>query len=196
MKLSLAKATAAALFAGAILLASPGAAFAGGYPPPGATDEGIATSTFSPGPGGTFVVTVEPTTFVPGETVSFFLTGENASQATLATVVKMAIETKSLGTAAAAGDGSIAPVTVRLPANATGNYIFTATSPSVPEGISLTVAVAAAPGGGENADGIANTGTDSALTMALWIGGGALLLAGGAIVVATAVRRQRQDVSH
>tara|TARA_R110002020_G_scaffold151687_4_gene328791 strand:+ start:1328 stop:1909 length:582 start_codon:yes stop_codon:yes gene_type:complete len=193
MKLSLAKAIAAVLVAGALLVAAPSAAFAG-YPPPGTTDEGIATSTFSPGPGGTFAVTIEPTTFVPGETVSLYLTGENASSATLATVVKMAIETERLAMVPALSDGTISPVTVRLPSNATGNYIFTASSPSLPEGISLTVTVAAA--GGESGDGIAVTGTDSALTMGLWVGGGALLLAGGAIVVASAVRRQRQNAGH
>lgn len=191
MRLPFPKATATAVLVAAFALAAPVAASAETYPPSGSTSDEIFPSAATIVPGGVVTIGFQANTFVPGETVTLSLSGENASGATLALVVKTAVETKTLGRTSAAGDGSAAGFSVRLPANASGNYIFTAFAPSIPGGISTTVAVAAAGGSG---GALSETGTDSAMLLGLWVGGGALLLAGGAVVVATTVRRQRQKV--
>lgn len=185
-----ATATATAILVAAFVLAAPVAASADPYPPSGSTSDEIFPSAGTVTPGGVVSIGFTDGTFVPGETVTLSLSGENASAATLALVVKTAVETKTLGRTSAAGDGSAPAFSVRLPSNASGNYIFTAFADSVPGGISTTVAVAAAGGTG----GLSETGTDGAMLLGLWVGGGALLLAGGAVVVATTVRRQRQKV--
>ncbi|WP_100814409.1 hypothetical protein [Microbacterium lacus] len=196
MRLPFPKAAATLVLVGAFALAAPAAASASpapSYPPSGSTSNNIIINVSNVAPGGIVVINFAPSTFVFGETVTLSLTGENASGASLAMVVKTAIETRILGTVQAAADGTAPPFQVRLPSNAVGNYVFTATSPSVPGGISVTAAVAGG-GAGGSGDAIANTGTDGAMLLGLWVGGGALLLAGGAVVVATTVRRQRQKV--
>ncbi|CDJ99620.1 putative LPXTG-motif cell wall anchor domain protein [Microbacterium sp. C448] len=193
MRLPFPKATATAVLVAAFALAAPVAASATpapSYPPSGSTSGDIAASSTTVAPGGTVSIAFPGDPFAPGETVTLSLTGENASGASLALVVKTVVQTKTLGTVAATSSGSAPAFTVRMPSNAVGNYVFTATSPSVPGGISVTVAAAGAAAGDE----IANTGTDGAMLLGLWVGGGALLLAGGAVVVATTVRRQRQKV--
>ncbi len=92
-------------------------------------------------------IAFQPSAFVPGESVVLSLIGENASAATLALVVKTAVQTATLGRTSASTNGAAPAFDVRLPANASGNYIFTAFAPSVPGGISTTIAVAAAGGG-------------------------------------------------
>ena len=191
MRLPFPKATATAVLVAAFALAAPVAASAEPYPPSGSTSDEIVPSAATVAPGGTVTIGFQDGTFVPGESVTLSLSGENASGASLAMVVKTAVETKTLGRTSAAGDGSAPAFSVRLPSNASGNYIFTAFAPSVPGGISTTVAVAAAGGSG---GALSETGTDGAMLLGLWVGGGALLLAGGAVVVATTVRRQRQKV--
>ena len=193
MRLRFPKAAAAVVLAAAFALAAPVAASAEPYPPSGSTSDDIFPSSQTVAPGGIVTIGFQDGTFVPGELVTLYLNGENASGATLALVVKAAVETARLGAVEASSDGSAPAFNVRLPSNATGNYIFTARSPSIPLGISVTVAVTAA--GSGSGDAIANTGTDSALMLGLWVGGGALLLAGGAVVVATTVRRQRQNAN-
>ncbi|MDO8383202.1 MAG: hypothetical protein Q7T17_09520 [Microbacterium sp.] len=193
MRLPFPKAAATAVLVAAFALAAPAAASATpapSYPPSGSTSNNIIINVSNVAPGGIVVINFAPSTFVFGETVTLSLTGENASGASLAMVVKAAVETRTLGTVQAAADGTAPAFQVRMPSNAVGNYVFTATSPSVPGGISVTLAVAGAAAGDE----IANTGTDGAMLLGLWVGGGALLLAGGAVVVATTVRRQRQKV--
>ena len=196
MRLPFPKAAATAVLVAAFALAAPVAASAETYPPSGSTSDDINVSSLTVTAGGTVTITFDAGTFVPGEPVTLSVTGESAFGVTLAQVVKTAIETRVLGTVAASGDGSAPAFTVRMPANASGNYVFTATSPSVPGGISVTVAVVATgSGAGDSGDLIATTGTDSAMLLGLWVGGGALLLAGGAVVVATTVRRQRQNAN-
>ena len=197
MRLPFPKAAATAVLVAAFALAAPAAASAETYPPSGSTSDDINVSSLTVTAGGTVTITFDAGTFVPGEPVTLSVTGESAFGVTLAQVVKTAIETRVLGTVAASGDGSAPAFTVRMPANASGNYVFTATSPSVPGGISVTVAVVAAGVGADGSSGdlIATTGTDSAMLLGLWVGGGALLLAGGAVVVATTVRRQRQNAN-
>ncbi|RKT35986.1 LPXTG-motif cell wall-anchored protein [Microbacterium sp. AG1240] len=194
MKNSFAKAAAVITLAAAATFA-PLAAHA--YP----TGEEASVSSTTVAPGGTVEFTVADGTFDPGEPVTISLTGENASGASLA-VLKTAVETAALGTVPAAADGSIS-TGIKFPANASGVYTITATSPSVPEGVSVTVSVAAAGAGtggsnagGSNAGGsLPATGMDSGSLLGLWVGGGALVLAGGAVAVGAAVHRQRKHAA-
>jgi hypothetical protein len=150
-----------------------------------APDESI-TVTGSPTPGGTVTVAIDAA-FTPGEDVSFTLTGENASDATLA-VFRAAVETKSL-TKAANADGSTS-VDVTLPTNASGSYTITATG--LESGVVGTAAitVVAADGAGNGAgddDGLAVTGGTAITT--IWIAGGALAL-GAALLMIRSMRRK------
>jgi hypothetical protein len=195
MRLPFPKATATAVLVAAFALAAPAAASASpapSYPPSGSTSGDIVPSAPTVAPGGVVTIAFQADTFVPDELVTLSLTGENASGASLAMVVKTVVQTQTLGSVRASGNGAAPAFSVRLPANASGNYIFTAFADSVPGGISTTVAVAAAGGSG---NGLPDTGTDGAMLLGLWVGGGALLLAGGAVVVATTVRRQRQNAN-
>jgi LPXTG-motif cell wall-anchored protein len=161
------------------------------------TGEEASVSSTNVTPGGTIDFAVADGTFVPGEPVTISLTGESASGASLA-VLKAAVETATLGTIPAAADGSI-DAGIVFPANASGVYTITATSPSVPEGVSVTVTAATAgggTGGGSNAGGsLPATGMDSGSLLGLWVGGGALVLAGGAVAVGAAVHRQRKHAA-
>lgn len=160
------------------------------------TGEEASVSSTTVTPGGTIDFAVADGTFVPGEPVTISLTGESASGASLA-VLKAAVETATLGTIPAAADGSI-DAGIVFPANASGVYTITATSPSVPEGVSVTVTAATASGGtgGSNAGGsLPATGMDSGSLLGLWVGGGALVLAGGAVAVGAAVHRQRKHAA-
>ena len=163
------------------------------------TGEEASVSSTTVTPGGTIDFAVADGTFVPGEPVTISLTGESASGASLA-VLKAAVETATLGTIPAAADGSIS-TGIKFPANASGVYTITATSPSVPEGVSVTITAATASGGaggtgGSNAGGsLPATGMDSGSLLGLWVGGGALVLAGGAVAVGAAVHRQRKHAA-
>jgi len=163
------------------------------------TGEEASVSSTTVTPGGTIDFAVADGTFVPGEPVTISLTGESASGASLA-VLKAAVETATLGTIPAAADGSI-DAGIVFPANASGVYTITATSPSVPEGVSVTITAATASGGaggtgGSNAGGsLPATGMDSGSLLGLWVGGGALVLAGGAVAVGAAVHRQRKHAA-
>jgi hypothetical protein len=188
MKRTFTKAAAVAAIVAGAMFAVPTAASA--YTP--SPDAGVTDSTVAPG--GTFTFFVEPEAFVPGETVSISITGESASGASLA-FVKFAVETQVLGTATANAEGGLDGVQISLPANASGLYTITATSPSNPAGVSATVT--AVTGGNDNGDDddLATTGADSEALLALWVGGGALLLVGGGIAVASAVRRNKQNAA-
>ncbi|MGP6170789.1 hypothetical protein ACTU6V_06225 [Microbacterium sp. A204] len=185
MKHTFTKAAAVAALVAGAMFAVPVAASA--YTP----DPSGETSTSTVAPGGTFTFFVQDDAFVPGETVTISLTGENASGASLA-FVKFAVETKALGTTTANAGGGTDNVRITLPANASGTYTILATSPSNPVGAAATVTVGTAtnPGG---TDDLATTGADSDALLTLWIGGGALLLVGGGIAVATAVRRNKHQ---
>ncbi|MGW8481876.1 hypothetical protein ACWGJP_01960 [Microbacterium sp. NPDC055903] len=186
MKRTLTKAAVTTALVAAALLAVPAGASA--YTPP--TTGGVSDSTVAPG--GTFSFSVSSPVFEGGETVTIYLTGENASGASLG-FVKFAVETSALGTQTAAADGTLAPVSITLPADASGSYTILATSPSNPVGVSATVsATGAASADGED-DGLAATGADGEAMLALWVGGGALLLAGGGVAAASAVRRNRKQ---
>lgn len=154
----------------------------------------VAANAYTPTPvgGGSITITAgAPVTltftgFAPSEPVNFFLTGENASGATLA-AAKFVLQTNvPIGSKTASAAGSVSP-TITLPSNATGTYTLTATGATSAASTTATITVAAASGGST----LPNTGGDSGQLLGLWIGGGALLLAGGGIAVATTVRRQR-----
>lgn len=135
-------------------------------------------------PGGT--VTVPFVDFAPGEVVRFFLSGENAAGASLATVKFVYQSNVALGSKTANGSGSVAPA-ITLPRNASGTYTLTATGATSSTSASAKIVI------GDPT--IAETGGDAGQLLGLWIGGGALLLAGGGIAVATTVRRQRGQVT-
>ena len=189
MKRTFTKAAAVAALVAGAMFAVPAAASAYTPAPGGA----VSDSTVAPG--GTFTFLVEDDVFLPGEAVSISITGESASGASLA-FVKFAVETQVLGTVTANAQGGLDGAQITLPPNATGTYTITATSPSNPVGVSATVT--AVTGGGTtpgDEDGLPATGADSEALLALWVGGGALLLVGGGIAVASAVRRNKQHAA-
>lgn len=173
------KVLASLVVAGALSLGAPLAAHA--YPAPtpttGPADSSVTGSFVAGG-----VVVLSFSGFLPGEDVSVSLTGAFAMDATIASAAD--VETQTV-TRTADADGNLT-VTITLPANAYGTYTVTATG--LESGVVLSETFTIAGGGG---GGLAATGAGD-LT-GLWVGGGALVLAGGAIVVATAVRRSRQN---
>ncbi|MDN3311638.1 hypothetical protein QWJ90_11920 [Microbacterium oryzae] len=187
-----AKLLATAAIAGALALGSPIAASAdvNNYTPSSET-ESVQIA-----PGQTQTIAFDG--FQPNEDVTFTLTGEDASDATLAIIVKAAVESIST-TKTADADGS-ASVEVTLPANAVGTYTLTATGAESDATATTTIQTGVAVPGEEDGDdendsddqSLSPTGGDMS-SIGLWVGGGALLLGGGAVVAATAVRRQRQN---
>jgi hypothetical protein len=191
----LAKTAAALTIVAAATLAVPTAAHA--YADLG-PDALLSSSTVTPG--GSVEFSATPDTFEPGETVTVTLEGENASAATMAMIRAAAVERQVLGERTATADGSLAPVTITLPANASGPYTVIATSPSLPQGVSASFTVSSAVA----ADGTSNTAAENALPptgidanslLGLWVGGGALVLAGGAIAVGATVRRHQNNTA-
>lgn len=189
MKRTFTKAAAVAAIVAGAMFAVPAAASA--YTP--APGGGVSDSTVAPG--GTFTFVAEADVFASGETVSISITGESASGASLA-FVKFAVETQVLGNATANAEGGLDGMQITLPANASGTYTITATSASNPVGVSATVTAVT---GGDTTPGdegtLPATGADSEALLALWVGGGALLLVGGGIAVASAVRRNKQNAA-
>ncbi|MGO1796482.1 MAG: hypothetical protein ACTHZ8_01535 [Microbacterium gubbeenense] len=174
---------ASLILAGALVVGAPIAAQAAPYPVPAPTPAG----TVSIAPGATAPVSF--TGFAANETVTFTLTGENASGATLASFVRFAVE--SIDTAKTSdGEGSVS-VDVTLPADAVGTYALTATGAT--SGISQTVTIdtGVATGGQPGPGGLSPTGADDGSVLGILVGGGALLLAGGTVVTAIAVRRRQ-----
>ena len=167
--------------AGVLALGSPIAANA--YTPSG-PESGTTTIV----PGGSATITF--TGFQPDEDVVFTLTGQNASGATLASVVAAVESISATKTADAEG---AATVTVTLPTNAYGTYTLTADGQTSGASASTTLDTGvAAPEEDDSDNSLSPTGNDVS-SLGLWVGGGALVLGGAAIVAATAVRRQRQD---
>ena len=182
------KLIAAVVLAGAALLATPAVANAAGYTP----DSSVSVSG-NYAAGGTAAVSFTPGAFQDNETVNVQVTGAGA-------VTLGALPTTTVSKSyTASSDGSLV-VRVTFPAGASGTYNLTATGAT--SGVvglaSFTVApadaAAAAASGSNGTNGtLAFTGgTISAL--ALWVGGGAVLLGGGLLVVRGSVRRQRETV--
>jgi len=179
------KLIAAVVLAGAALIATPAAANAAGYVP--TSNVSVTGSTVA---GGTTVVNFGAGSFVGNETVNISVTGAGA-------VTLGALPTTTVTKAyTASATGAVTP-RITLPAGASGTYSLTATGAT--SGNVGTAALTAAPAAGAAAGGAATGagtgslaftgGTISAL--ALWVGGGAVVLGGGLLVVRGSVRRQR-----
>lgn len=180
------KALAAAALVVVAIFAVPTAAQAAYVP------DSLISSPGTIAPGGSGTVSFGAGAFTPGETVSFTLTGENASGATLAAVVTAVSSTSTAKTASASGAVS---VTVTLPSNASGAYTLTATGQG--SGDIATVAISAGAGGsgsGTGTDGatggLPNTGAMDP-TLGIWAGGGLLALGAAFVIVLTVIRRQK-----
>jgi len=177
------KIIAAIVLAGAALIATPAAANAAGYVP--TSNVTVTGSTIA---GGTTIINFGPGSFVGNETVNITVTGAGA-------VTLGALPTTSVSKAyTASATGAVSP-RVTLPAGASGTYTLTATGAT--SGNIGTAAITATPAAGAAAVG-ASGGTGSlAFTggtisaLALWVGGGAVVLGGGLLVVRGTVRRQR-----
>lgn len=184
-----AKVLASLVVAGALSLGAPLAANAYPAPTP-STGTGEASASGEFVAGGTVVVAFSG--FEPSEDVSVSLTGAFALSATIASASD--IETQTVMRTADA-NGSVV-VSITLPDNAYGTYTVTATGLESGAAVGETFNIGGGPAGGAAAGGGAGGGlaaTGSSDLTGLWVGGGALVLAGGAIVVATAVRRSRQN---
>lgn len=180
MNRTLAKALAVSSLVAVSALAVPVAANAGTiYPPSGSCTVTPATTAA----GGTVQFGCVADTFSADETVTITVSGENGSGAAIG-FVKFAVSTAS-GTVSSGADGSLGPVPIKLPSDASGTYNIAAVSPTS-AGSTATVTVTAANGG------LPGTGLDSTSLLGIWVGGGALLLAGGALAVAGTVRRNRR----
>ncbi len=186
------KALAAAALAVVAIFAVPAAANA--YVPP--------SNITAPGaiaPGGTGTVGFADGSFTPGETVSFTLTGENASGATLASVVGAVETISTTKTASGAGSTSVA---VTLPANASGSYSLTATGATSGAIASVGISVGSASSAGDGTTGgtgstggsLPNTGAMDP-TLGIWAGGGLLALGAAFVIVLTIVRRQKSSIN-
>lgn len=173
----------------AALVAVPAAAQANGYTP--VPNESYTGQTVV-APGGTTTITFGAGFFTPGETVTFFLTGENAAGATLASFRTVVNNSPSINKVAGA---SGTPVAVTLPANASGTYSLNASSPSKGT-VSVAISVGSAGAGGAAAGGagtgLATTGAAGDQLLWAWVAGGALAFVGGGVLVASAVRKQRK----
>lgn len=172
------KTIGAAALTAAILFAAPVAASASTiYPPSDACTATPATVTA----GGVTAFSCGPQTFSADETVTITVTGENGSSAQVG-MVRFAISTAH-GSAQSAADGSLGPVNITLPSDASGTYNIAAVSPTSAGGaaaVSITT---------DDGD-LATTGGGTA-PLGLWVGGGALVLAGAALVSAVLMRRFR-----
>ncbi|BDV29757.1 cell wall protein [Microbacterium terricola] len=183
MNRQLARAVVIGTVVGLAAVSAPAAANASlRYPPSGSCSVDTTTTTA----GGSVEFSCVGDTFGPDDTVTVTLTGENGEDASFA-FVHFAVSTGST-TRTATADGALEPVTVTLPAEASGVYNIEAISSSSAGGTaSVTV--------GTSDDPLAGTGGDSAALLGVWIGGGALVLAGVAIIALTAARRARRDRS-
>ncbi|MBU3994547.1 MAG: hypothetical protein KKF42_02035 [Actinobacteria bacterium] len=171
----------------AALVAVPAAAMAVDTYPPAPSDGYTGQTVIAPG--GTTTITFGATLFTPGETVTFFLTGENAAGATLASFRTVVNNSPSINKVAGA---SGTPVAVTLPANASGTYSLNASSPSAGT-VSVAISVGSAgTGAGGAGTGLATTGAAGDQLLWAWVAGGALALVGGGVLVASAVRKQRK----
>jgi len=185
MKITILRAAAAISLAAAALLA-PTAANA--YVDPSAVV--VTPSTIAPGQSATFTTNGAP--FTGDEDVVISVTGENASGATLG-MVKAGVETNTaLRTRAKAGKLA---VPIAFPANAVGTYDLTFTGQTSGKVVRAQVFVSSAssaPTTPPSPNGLAKTGIDDGVTAALWVAGGALILAGAAVGVGAAARRRRR----
>ncbi|AYF97237.1 hypothetical protein [Protaetiibacter intestinalis] len=149
------------------------AAIADPYP---ATDGAAGPATVAPGGSASFGFDG----FLPQESVTFTLTGENASGATLAASGVLAVVDNSAPVTKPASGAGAASVSVTLPANATGTYTLVASAESGSATTTFAVSIAA-------------TGADVPAWL-IWGGVGAVGLGVLALIAVSASRRTRKVV--
>ncbi|AZS44877.1 hypothetical protein [Microbacterium oleivorans] len=181
MKNKISKAAAALVVAAAAVFAAP--AVANAYAPSAPANTDVIVAPGAP-------VTLPFSGFEPQENVTFTLTGEGVTDASLA-FVAFAAGTDSTTEVKEANEDGTAAAVVTLPDNASGTYTLSAvgeTSGAANEDVTITVAATGGTGGGV----LPNNGFDGDALLGLWVGGGVLVLAGASIAVAASVRRARQ----
>ena len=160
------------------ILATPAAANAAGiYPPSGS----CTTTTAAVQGGGSISFGCDAGTFAGDEPVTITVTGENGADAAIG-MLRFAISTAS-SIVSSEADGSLDPVAITLPSNASGTYNIVAVS-STSAGGTAAVSIT-------GADGLPATGLDSSSTLGLWIGGAALVAAGAALALGVMLKRRR-----
>ncbi|MEJ1156010.1 hypothetical protein [Microbacterium marmarense] len=179
------KSLTALAIAGALVFSGAAATSAAAYTP--STDYGASTSVIVPGSVVTF--TFGDLAAFNGQTLSFVLTGENASGATLASMVFTSTTSASVDKTVV--DGSVA---VDVTVASEGSYTLTGYDA---DGNAVAVASfatsSAAAGGTDGEDALPATGGDAPLG-ALWLGAGALGLGGIAVAAGVARRRSASQV--
>lgn len=160
----------------------------GGVATAGAANAYTPSLTISgtPVPGQTNQITVSgvPSQF-EGNSVRLTLTGNGIGAGSLASIVRTAETSTSV---VKTFSGGAVPFSVSLPANATGTYTLVAVDLNNNQQVFRYQWVFGAAAGGS----LSNTGENTAGTVAIWIGGGALLVVGGGIVAGTAIARRRK----
>ncbi|GAA3025155.1 hypothetical protein [Microbacterium dextranolyticum] len=180
MKNRLYTALASAALATTLVFAAP--AMAQAYTPTG--PDTVSVTITSSG-------TVPVSGFQPGASVTFTLVGENASQASFATV-KIARE--SISTSRTADASGVAAVYVNLPAGASGSYTLSASGARADAAGGNGGGAGGSTGGDTSAGStLPSTGGNSESLLGIWVGGGALVLAGATVAVAATVRRNREE---
>lgn len=166
--------------AGALVVGFPVSAYAGTIYPP--SDSCTASPATAPA-GSEVEISCAAATFSSDERVTVTVSGANGGAARVG-MVRLGVSTAS-GFAQSDADGSLKPVTITLPTNASGIYSVAAISESSAGG---TAAVSiASTAGGE----LAGTGPNSGAVVGLWVGGGALVAAGATLATAAVVRRRQ-----
>jgi hypothetical protein len=182
MKRRIARAATVATIVGASALAVAPAASANTiYPPSNACSTN--PSTVSPDEPISFSCDAE--TFGADEQVTITVTGESGADTRFA-MVKLAVSTGST-VRTSTPTGALPPVTITLPANASGVYNIEAISASSAGG---TASTTVSGGGG---DLLSATGGDSGALVGLLVGGGVLVLGGATVAVVAASRRKNSQ---
>ena len=144
-----------------------------------------ASVTGSQTPGGTVIASFCNGSFIPGENVSWAVSGNTGVtlgvfRAATVTLVKQA------------SSGGASSVSVTFPSNATGAYSITATGLASGTVGSATVPLATPSSGAGSSSGLPPTGY-AFPTVLLWAAGGALLLGITVVVMLTMARRRHAD---
>lgn len=130
-------------------------------------------------------------TAAPGEAVSLTFTGLPANTPSTATAPDAVTLAALKATTASKPTDASGSVTYQASATQPGTYTITVTAGGVVATATLTVVPADTAGGGSGSgDDLASTGFDLPV-LALWVGGGALVLGAALIAVMTTVRRNR-----
>ncbi|MEV8268623.1 LPXTG cell wall anchor domain-containing protein [Microbacterium sp. NPDC076911] len=188
------KSLTALAIAGALVFSGAAATSAAAYTP--STDYGASTSIIVPGSPVTF--TFSDLAAFEGLTLSFFLTGEGASGATLASMVFTS--TTSAGVDKVVSGGSVA-VTVTVATE--GSYTLTGydsegnavASASFATSSSTSTSTSSSTSGSttDGSDSLPATGGEASLAV-VWLGAGALGLGGIAVAAGVARRRSASQV--